>query len=182
MSNTFSGMVAKTFNVTLNDTPVVMGLTNFVCMANDYFDGSSWGGSKEKAVAAVEKRQIAYAKREEKPAYFISSYENTLKDNEGSVVYKTPEGFNGTHDEYDLEKYEVVGTLLKKGRVWYIETDEIKIEEIRRERECESMNEGRLTVFFSDNQEDNSNPEKYKEYLLNKDKENGSIVVRGHGI
>jgi hypothetical protein len=182
MSNTYSGITARKFNALMDELQISIGTTNFVCMANDYIDGSSWGGSMEKAKAKVNRRAEKYNDMQDKPIYFINLHSNSLKEHVGCRVYKTPADFDGIHDEYELDKYEEAGTLLKVNNRWIVETDLVKMEIMRRELTFKSMAEGNHHIGFTDNQEDNKNPVKYKAYLEAKDKEAGHIITHGHGI
>lgn len=182
MSNTYSGITARKFSAVMGDEKISIGITTFVCMANDYIDGSSWGGSMERARAKVERRADKYAAMEDKPLYILSSHSDKLQEHIGSRVYKVPENFNGTHDEYDLDDYEEAGTLLKVNNRWVVETDLVKIEMMRRELDFEKMKNGFMSLVFTDSQEDNNNPVKYKAYLEAKDAKAGHIITHGHGI
>jgi hypothetical protein len=182
MSNTYSGITARKFNAVMDNVQISIGTTNFVCMANDFIDGSSWDGSMERARAKVERRVEKYEDMKDKPAYIINLHSHKLKDHSGCRVYNTPVDFDGSHDEYDLDEYEEAGTLLKVNNRWVVETDLVKMEMMRRELTYKSMAAGGHHIGFTDNQEDNKNPVKYKAYLEAKDKEAGHIITHGHGI
>lgn len=186
MSNTISGILnSKKFNLKLNNETLVVGVSTFICMANDFHSGSSWGGNMNKVRSMVERRSNSFIRTENKVKYFIWGSKDIKKDDIiGYPVYKCPEGFDGIHDEYDLDgKYEVIGTILKEenGKS-YIETDLEVIEKFRRNKEYQKMENGKLTIYFSDNSADNKNPLKYQEYLEQKDKAANAMICRGHGV
>ena len=158
-------------------------------MYND-LEGASWGGSSKKANADLNRRANAYLNSKNKTRYFVWTFKKKTKDKthelHGHVVYIAPnEDFDGTFNEYHIEHFKVLGTILMdaKGEL-YIETDLETIEVMRREKEFAKMDNGHMSISY---QEDGKfitikTSDKYKEYLEKNDNEKGSMICRGHGL
>jgi hypothetical protein len=174
MSDTVNGYVSKRIKATMNGENISLACTSFVCMSDSISTNQR----------SLTRRSNNYKKLEIKPKYLITYRDgSSVKDNIGSKVFCIPVGFDGIHDEYDLDgRYEVIGTLLRDRSKWYIETDLIKVEQLRREDTFERMRAGRCLIDYTEKRDDHRNADKYREYLLRQDEENGSFVTNGHGI
>lgn len=136
MSNSIYGIIKKSLKPTLNGEKVEVRVATFITMSK-----SVWEDDWE---LQVERRDRRYAKTT--PAkYFIDEVDD-VADQTGNVVYIVPDGYTGHHDEYDVDDMVQLGTLLKKGARYYIETDLIVIEGMRREDEVRRMKENRMSV------------------------------------
>jgi hypothetical protein len=178
-----NGITRKTLNATLNGEQVIVALGTYICMYNDFVDGSSWGGSQKVAESKVERLTNSFRSNPSKPHYFLA-YGDThvTAENNGKRVFKVPEDFKGTYSEWDLDDVEVVGTFLKGNNRWTVETDHEVVEHARRENEYALMDKDRMSVGFSKNTEDNRSSQAYRKHLAEKDKTYGGMLTRDHGI
>ena len=183
MSNTMNGITRKTLNATLNGEKVIVALGTYICMFNDFIDGSSWGGSQKVAESKVERLTNSFRSNPNKPHYFLAFGDtHAMAKNNGMRVFKVPDDFKGTFSEWDLEVVDVVGTFLKVDNRWTVETDHEVVERARRENEFALMNKGRLSFGFSTVQSENRSPDAYKKHLAAKDDIYGGMRTRDHGI
>lgn len=95
---------------------------------------------------AWRKAEASFAATPKVIKYGICSWVDTPKDKIGARVVKLPDDFNGVTTELMDSDLETVGTLLKRGRQYVVETNEEAIEIIRRQMEKESMDAGRRSV------------------------------------
>lgn len=190
MSNTVSGIInSSKFTANLNGTSISISQATFICMYND-LEGNSWGGSSKKANAALNRRANAYINSKDKTKYFVWTFNKKTKQQlhelNGHVVYIVPNNdFDGTFDEYRINNFKVLGTILldEKGKI-YIETDLKTIEIMRREKEFAKMDNGYMSISYQEDGEfiTIKTSDKYKEYLEKNDNEKGSMICRGHGL
>jgi len=119
----------------------------------------------------------AYSQRENKPQYAMCRWVDNVSDKYGAAIVKLPDNFTGVSNEIEDENFEVIGTLMKKGRTWYVETNEETVELIRRKEWLEKMKKGLASVggFGNDHKA-------YREYLTEKDTIAGKVITRGHGL
>jgi hypothetical protein len=182
MSNTMSVVTGKKFKAFLNNEKIDIHYCRFVAMANDIYDASFYSKDNKHPAQTLYNRALTnYSKIKNKPVYFMS-YPYDGVDWVGAVIHKVPDDFEGTFDEYDLDNFEVVGTLLKDRNKRVVEQDLVVIEKIRRNKEFNEIANGTLTIFFSENKNDLKSPAKYIEHLENKDKESEQYITRGHGL
>jgi predicted RNA-binding protein YlxR (DUF448 family) len=132
----------------------------------------------------IKNNKVAWRKAENDIArssksleYGICRWIDESSEREGAKVVKIPEGHSGVMTEIQEEELEAVGTLLKKGRGWYVETDVQIIEILRRQKEVTRMKN--KTLFIDEFGNDHI---KYSEYLSQKDEKEGKMVTRGHGL
>lgn len=93
--------------------------------------------------------------RGEKATFAVIAFDEARESLHGKVVLRLPENYDGTHETYDAEEWEVVGTLLyrpNKRPQFMVEPDERAVENLRREIEFTGMKAGRLSVgrFYND--------------------------------
>ena len=131
----------------------------------------------QKNEAAWRKAENDIARSSKSLEYGICRWIDKSSEREGATVVKIPEGHSGVMTEIQEEKLEAVGTLLKKGRGWYVETDEQVIEILRRQQEVKAMSN--KTKFIGEFGCDHI---KYSEYLSQEDEKAGKMVTRGHGL
>ena len=182
MSNTMSVVTGKKFKAILNNEKIDIHYCRFVAMANDIYDVSFFPENNRNSARTLYKRALAnFSKIKNKPTYFMA-YPYDGVDWVGAVIYKVTDDFDGTFDDYDLEKFEVVGTLLQDSNKRIVEQDLVVIEKIRRNKEFNKITDGKLTIFFTEDRNDLNSPQKYIEYLENKDREADQYITRGHGV
>lgn len=110
--------------------------------------------------------------------YMICTWVKAASDKVGEAVVKLPEDYKGFSDESEDDGFERIGILLKntKTKKWYVESDVVVLEKVRRASEVEKMKAGRLSIG-----EFKYNHEAYLEYLSGKDKEAlGGMHTRGY--
>jgi hypothetical protein len=180
MSNTIYGYTSRKIKASLNGEMKNIALSTFVCMANDLCASDySNNALRKPSQARCNRRVSSYRKKVSPPELFVE----LINEKKGldNLIYSTvtilPENFEGIYDEYQQDKFERVGTLMRDGRKWYIETDLEKIELLRREIEFQKMKDGFLSIGCFGNDFN-----KYKAHLAEKDLANRSMVTRGHGI
>lgn len=132
--------------------------------------------------AAWRKAEAAVARSSKKLEYGICAWIDSPEERIGALVVRIPESHTGVSTEYMDEDLEAVGTLLKKGRTWYVETDEQVVEIMRRNSEVNRMKEGQLSISIESNGGFCSDHEVYAKYLSEKDKAAGQMITRGHGV
>jgi len=183
MSNTMTAISAKTFRAVINGKKVDVHYCRFVAMANDIYDTLRYG-DHNRATNLYERAISGYERMIKEPKYMMPYpyYPCESNDWKGSAIYEVPEDFNGTFDEYDQEKFNVIGTLVEDGNKKKIETDLVLIEKIRRTKEVEKIKNGSSIIYFTKNEADLKKPEKYLKHLEEKDEKNGEFVTRGHGL
>jgi hypothetical protein len=192
-----TALVHSIASTSINARIVSTGLTakvhlvKFACYFNDLMDGSSWGGSQEKAEETVENRKIAYArmlrkmkeKDQELPKYIINCSGTDLKEGgvDGHYVCLVPEKikedkFEGVFDEYDLEDFEEVGVILKVGKKWIIVQDKVQLELMRRQINIKKIQLGQIQFCNYCNKDDEYDTTPYREHLKEIDEENGGEI------
>lgn len=175
MSVSIYGVTGKSIKATLQGEKVELRLARFVSMNNAFF-------SEGKELSLVRKAESNY-KRARPATYFVDDVQGDGTELEGSVVFKVPEGYRGTHKDFETEKFEVVGTLLSKDSggkhpLYRIETDLNTVEQIRREREFERMEAGMMFIGSFGN-----DTKAYSTFLKEKDAEAPTgMFSRGHGL
>lgn len=175
MSVTIYGITGKSVKATLHGEAVDLRLGRFVCMDNGFFE-------IDKAQGLINKARSNFM-RSRPATYFVDDVQGNATDLAGSVVYRVPENYQGTHKDYELEKYEIVGTLLtdysNDGKLLYkIETDPNTVEQLRREREFQRMKAGLTHIGSYGN-----DVEAYKQALKERDAESATgMAARGHGL
>lgn len=163
MTVTTYRVTKKTITSKLLDDKIKINLSNCYGITN-YL--------KEKDYNLLSNHFNKHFKPLEHDLFFIDNVNDKFN---GSVVYKAPSDYLGYHDDYDLDKFEIVGTLLGEPRNYKIETDLVKVEQRRREQEIILMKKGRLHIGCIGNDH-----EAYKKELTERDI-NG-VHCRGHGI
>ena len=174
MSNVYRGITSKKFIAMLYEEKVSVSISTVVCMVNDLDYRHSEEQFYKVATRRYSSRQSGFERRKDNPRYFIEEFSSGQL---GCQVYEIPLHCNGVYDEYTLESYTVIGTLLKDGKTWFIETNLENIERIRRNQEVANMKAGRLSFF-----EYGDNYERYIKSLEKLDDEQGLMYVRGHGL
>lgn len=117
----------------------------------------------------------------EKATFAVIAFDDARESLHGKVVFRLPESYDGTHETYDADEWEVVGTLLyrpNKRPQFLVETDERAVETLRRELEFNGMKEGRLSIgrFYND-------VAAYKAHLEELDSQDKSgMRTRKHGF
>lgn len=176
MSSCTYGVTAKSITAELNGSPVKVRLARFVCMNNGFFEASNRDASINRAMGRYEKAGPA--------EYFVDDVaEEAPHALSGRVMYRVLDGYRGVHADYELDNFERVGTLLQviteSDKVRYVvETNLVKVEKVRREREFQGMKEGKTSIgrFGYDVQA-------YQQSLVERDQQSPSgMATRGHGI
>lgn len=131
----------------------------------------------ERTKAAIERAKNKYAHRSGKAQYMIARWIDNSSEKIGATVLKLPEDYCGVSDETEDRNFEEVGTLLKNGHKWYVETDLNKVELLRRASEFYRMKNRKLSIgqFQYDF-------EAYGSHLAEIDKTKGQLYTRGHGL
>lgn len=123
-------------------------------------------------------RAIAAASRSTKKLEFgICRWVESGSDAYGAQVVRIPEGHTGVSDEYNDDNLEAVGTLLQRDGKWYVETDLNAVEILRRAKEAEDMKAGRRWIG-----EFGHDYGAYAKTLSERDKKEGRLITRGHGL
>ncbi len=131
----------------------------------------------QKTEAAWKRAEAHIQLSTKKLEYGICVWVDLSIERHGARVVKIPSDHTGVSDEIDDQKLEPVGTLLKKGKRWYVETDLNTIEIMRREQEVQKMKEGRLSIG-----EFGHDYAAYAKELSQQDMKAGKMITRGHGI
>ncbi len=125
----------------------------------------------------VKHTQNCYKKSGQHVKYGIGVWVEKAIDKLGASVFKLPENFKGTISEYDEGELEIIGTLMKKGNKWYVETNLETVELIKRDIAFYMMESKTLRIGRFGN-----DVEAYKAHLAKLDAENGKLKVSGHGF
>lgn len=125
---------------------------------------------------SIENATLTIRRSDKQPAFGICQWVKRPEDKHLTKVVRFPEGFSGVSTEYEDDTFEAVGTLIKEGARWVVETDLEKIERLRREDEVAKMKKGSLSI-----SEFGNDHEAYMRSLLDADQKAGAMVTRGHG-
>lgn len=178
MSNTFNYISSESIQSRLLDEKIFLA-KHLINADPNWVSFSQISKAKERAYSNWGRRKVI-------PSLFVWAD----KAVPGLQVFRVPENFDGVFDEYDLDEFEVVGTLYRTSTSlcdavdphdpygsWTILTDLKVVEHIRREREYKSMGQGNLSIgrFRHDYVE-------YRNFLIAQDALNGGVTTRGHGL
>ncbi len=130
-----------------------------------------------KTPVAAEKARQSFVASNKAPKYSICRWVDKPMDKLGGAVVELPHNYNGVSSELDDDKMKEVGTLLKKGGKWYVETSLEIIELIRRDLEFAKM---KAKLMYKG--EFGADYNRYTEHLNRKDKDAGRIVTRGYSL
>lgn len=180
MSNTLSYISKTSLSARMKGELKTINLGKFLANANSWETESQDDKVKDRALAKVERKKERIAKSGYLGEVSLLVDRSSASESEGAVVYKVSDkiknDLEGVYDEYDIEEFEEVGTLLKINGKWQIITSLKAIETIRREREFTDMDKGNQTIGGI------SDSESYKAHLEEVDAENNGMRTRGHGI
>jgi hypothetical protein len=157
-----------------------INLGKFLVNANSWGTESPDSKVKNSALAKVERKKESITKLGYLGDASLLVDRDASSEAEGAVVYKVSEKLKcelqGVYDEYAIEGFEEVGTLLKIKGKWQIINSLESIEAIRRQREFDKMEKGNLQIgnMFK--------VDEYKAHLKTVDAENNGMRTRGHGI
>lgn len=186
MTTTVNAIISKSFKAVLNGNKIDVNRCRFICNQNDLdilrFDDYSVK-IRKRAESSYNRALMNYQKIKSKPQYVLL-YPYDGNELHGSVVHEVIEqDSNGVFNDYEADKlFKPIGTIIQEGRDKKIETDEVVVEKIRRSQEYQKIKDGKLVIFYSSNEEDNRNPDKYIQHLEARDEEFGKFVTRGHGL
>ena len=125
---------------------------------------------------AWRKAEASFSSNPKVIHYGICAWVDTPKDKIGARVFKLPNDFNGVTTELMDSDFETVGTLIKVGRKYIVETNEETVEHMRRKIEKESMDAGRRSIG-----EFGYDSNAYLNHLSSKDTPTKPFT-RGHGL
>ena len=130
-----------------------------------------------KTPVAAEKARQSFVASNKAPKYAICRWVDKPMDKLGGAVVELPHNYNGVSSELDDDKMKEVGTLLKKGGKWYVETCLETIELIRRDLEVAKM---KAKMMYKG--EFGADYNRYIEHLNSQDEKAGRLVTRGYSL
>lgn len=131
----------------------------------------------QQSDAALNRAEAAVARSKKTLSYGICTWVDKVADKLGATVRRIPPYHSGVSSETSDDELEQIGTLLRQGKKWYVETDLEKIEILRRDIEVRKMRDKRLSIGKWGN-----NYLAYAKYLSERDQNEGRMITRGHGL
>jgi len=127
---------------------------------------------------SVESAQLRYIQRKIKTQYGMARWLSSAEEKHGAKIFRLPDDFMGVSNEIEDEDFDVVGTLIKQGKSWTVETDLEKIETLRRQCQERLIESGKLTIYHGFS----NDVAGYRQWCKAEDEKAGKLATRGHGI